>query len=1466
MAAAIGWLVQTISATLKIDKLGAWIRQVGLADDIEKLKSEIWEVKKIVVSDAKDKGGGNELLDEAFALLEERLYEADDLVDELDYNRLQQQVQGLPAPADPSEPLPLPLPGATRGDADMPSNAGKLRSVVWEHFTITERDNGKPVKAECRHCSNEFKCDTKTNGTSSMKKHLENAHSVTCAPGAHPPNPSSTGEPIVGSSSGGKGKKRRSKAWDNYEAIENENTQPIKAKCKYCHKEIKCGGKTGTSGMHNHTKICEKKRGEDDQQPPNLPSTGDAIANVTHIVVGDSSSRKKSSVDEESAHIIAANTHTTPCDKNTISDRIQEIISLLQVIRGQVSEVLKLHGSDISSSSNHHQSTALDQHLSTSSIVPPYVCGRVAEKNNIIKMITEEKSDGVVVLPIVGIAGVGKTTLAQLVCNDPDVEHQFDQRIWVWVSRNFDKIRLTREMLNSISQERHEEITCFAKLPEILKSHANSKRLLIILDNVWDDVDDNIRWAEMLDSLVSSHVKGNVVLVTTRNIFLARRLGTLKPVKLGALANDDFWLLFKSRAFGYENCQEHPSLSIIGWQIAEKLKGNPLAAVSTGELLRKKLNTDYWRIVLKNEEWKYMHHNRGIMAALKLSYDQLPYHLQRCFSYCSIFPDSYQFLSEVLVGFWISQGFVKCNNSSRRLEDIGQGYLIDLVNMGFFEEVKREEPYLGSQVMYAICGLMHDFAMMEVDGSFPQILSKLYHLQVLDVGSYTDRTMPGCINNLVSLRHLVVHKGVYCSIATIDNMLSFQEQHGFKFHISSGFELTQLQSTEHWMHVNTLEDVYEAGLVNNELSEKLHLSWKDSPAEIVMEVEGWEPHWDLKVLQISGYDFALPIVVDNITLITSSQMVQIWNCSEWKILPFLERFQFLTKLELRNLPKVIEILVPSLEELALVKMPKLEKCSCTSVEGMSSRLRALQIEDCQSLKEFDLFENNDEFKTEQRSWAPNLRELSLEYCPHLKVLKPLPRSIMCSELLICGVSTLPYMKGSSDNKLCIGYDSEYDYYGFDESSDELKILDDKIFLFNNLKNLKSMVIYGCRNLRKKSLKGFSYLVSLTSLEIRDCEKLFASDEMPEHTLEDVTPANCKAFPSLEFLSIDSCGIVGKWLSLMLQHAPCLEELYLSSQEEENSDEEENSISNLSSTREGTSSGNPDDRLAPDRLLRIPLNLTSILKRITIERCPHLTFNWGKEGVLGFTSLEKLIILDRPDLLSSLVHTNGRWLLPNSLGELESNDHSQGTLQLCFPRDITSLKKLTVCFSKDLQSLQLHSCTALEELKIRGCGSLTALQGLQFLGSLRHLTVYNCPGLPPFLESFSRQGYTLLPRLKRLDIQDPFILTTSFCRHLTSLQHLKLTWLEEVGLTDEQEQVLVLLESLQVLVDLPAVLHNLPSLKSLKVCGCKGISRLPETGLPLSLEELEIGCCSRKLADQCRMLPRSRLNVKIELCF
>ncbi|VAH52049.1 unnamed protein product [Triticum turgidum subsp. durum] len=458
------------------------------------------------------------------------------------------------------------------------------------------------------------------------------------------------------------------------------------------------------------------------------------------------------------------------------------------------------------------------------------------------------------------------------------------------------------------------------------------------------------------------------------------------------------------------------------------------------------------------------------------------------------------------------------------------------------------------------------------------------------------------------------------------------------------------------------------------------------------------------------------------------------------------------------------------------------------------------------------------------------------------------------------------MKGSSSTKLSIGYFHEDRGDDFDESSNELRMLDDKILMFHNLRNLKSMVICGCRNLSYISFKGFSYLVSLTSLEIRGCEKLLSSNEMPEHAHEDMPTANCSGFPSLKSLRIVSCGIAGKWLSLMLQHAPCLEKLYLYS------GDEENSVSNLSSTREGTSSGNPNGGLARDGPSHIPLNLFSPLKKITIERCPRLTFDWGKEGVSGFTSLEKLLILDRPDLLSSLVHTNGRWLLPASLQKLTISDYSQEALQPCFPSDITSLKRLRVYRSPDLQSLQLHSCTAREELSIWSCGSLTvtALEGLQPLGSHRHLDVSDCIGLPPFSESLSR----LCPRLEMLEMNGPSVLTTSFCKHLTSLKRLQLYSLEKLTrLTDEQERALVLLKSLErltffwckELVDLPSRLRNLSSLKSLEIHFCKEISRLPEAGLPHSLEELEIRFCSKKLEDECRRLAtcEGKLKVKID---
>ncbi|CAN6360894.1 unnamed protein product [Urochloa humidicola] len=234
--------------------------------------------------------------------------------------------------------------------------------------------------------------------------------------------------------------------------------------------------------------------------------------------------------------------------------------------------------------------------------------------------------------------------------------------------------------------------------------------------------------------------------------------------------------------------------------------------------------------------------------------------------------------------------------------------------------------------------------------------------------------------------------------------------------------------------------------------------------------------------------------------------------------------------------------------------------------------------------------------------------------------------------------------------------------------------------------------------------------------------------------------------------------------------------------------------------------------------------------------------------------------------------SGRWLLPQSLGELEITD-SPETLWPCFPGNLTFLKKLTVRNSPSLEILRLHSCTALQELRIQYCGSLAILEGLQSLTALRHLNVYGWPGLLQCLERLSRQqDYAQCPHLENLEIDDYSVLTTSFCRNLTSLLRLELrARLKEVArLTDEQERALQLLTSLQELrfwhsyelTDLPRSLHSLTSLKRLEICYCQCILRLPERGLPPSLEELEISYCSKELSEQCRTLAR-KLKVKID---
>ncbi|MQM15400.1 hypothetical protein Taro_048343 [Colocasia esculenta] len=110
---------------------------------------------------------------------------------------------------------------------------------------------------------------------------------------------------------------------------------------------------------------------------------------------------------------------------------------------------------------NENSCSAIGRKLETSSLLPneANIIGRDDEKQNLQKLLlepmkaTEAKSSesNVHVIAVVGMGGVGKTTLVKHAYNNPAVGEHFQPRMWVCVSNDFDVKRITGEIMDAAS-------------------------------------------------------------------------------------------------------------------------------------------------------------------------------------------------------------------------------------------------------------------------------------------------------------------------------------------------------------------------------------------------------------------------------------------------------------------------------------------------------------------------------------------------------------------------------------------------------------------------------------------------------------------------------------------------------------------------------------------------------------------------------------------------------------------------------------------------------------------------------------------------------------------------------------------------------------------------------------------------------------------------------------------------------
>ncbi|XP_057773719.1 putative late blight resistance protein homolog R1B-16 [Salvia miltiorrhiza] len=342
------------------------------------------------------------------------------------------------------------------------------------------------------------------------------------------------------------------------------------------------------------------------------------------------------------------------------------------------------------------------------------------------------------ILPIVGMGGIGKTTLARTLYQDPLILEHFSYLAWTTVSQDYNMrsilLSLLRCIIGKEECDQHNE-KGDGELKDILYRSLCGRRYMIVLDDIW-----STKFWDEIRMYFPDNNKGSRIVITTRESDVAKYADSNSlHHKVQLLSESQSWDLLSQIVFGEEDCPHE--LQGIGKKIASDCGGLPLAINVIGGLLSKvERLKDVWENIGNDVRAAIAESDKQFSNILSLSYNHLPIYLKPCFLYMAAFPEDDEIDPLRLIWMWVAEGFVK-SNGDKSLEEEAEDYLKSLVERNLVS-VSTSYDFDGNAERYSMHDLLRDLCIRKADDEkFLHVKNSTFSNQLRRVSIHTSYGM-----------------------------------------------------------------------------------------------------------------------------------------------------------------------------------------------------------------------------------------------------------------------------------------------------------------------------------------------------------------------------------------------------------------------------------------------------------------------------------------------------------------------------------------------------------------------------------------------------------------------------------------------------------------------------------------------------------------------------------------------------